>query len=221
MKLSLSGRRFILGMTLVETSVALGIGTAILGAFITASVALQRSFVAIEDYAKGQNDQMRISDYLALDMRRAFTINVTGDSTHPPVTVTLTIPNFYVSPDTPYPPRIVSWPGQTYPPHNKHQGVLINQKIDYGTVVTPTLTVSYAFDNGSGTISRSVNDGINPPTTSVIATDVNDFSVTTNLLDQSAQTQITFKPRFKTLASAAAITATTYFQTTLTRNTRD
>lgn len=220
MKLSLSRRRFILGMTLVETSVALGIGTAIMAAFITASVALQRSFVAIEDYAKGQNDQMRVSDYLALDMRRAFTINVTGDSTHPPVTVTLTIPNFYVSPDTPSNPRILSWPGQTYPPHNKHQGILINQKIDYGTVATPTLTVTYAFDNGSGTLSRSVNDGITT-TTSVIATEVNDFSVTANLLNQTAQTQITFKPRFKTLASAAAITATTYFQTTLTRNTRD
>ena len=80
MKLRFSSRHLISGMTIVESMVAVGVGAAILAAFTTASVALQKNFVAIEDYAKGQNDQMRISDYLSLDMRRAFSIGLTSSS---------------------------------------------------------------------------------------------------------------------------------------------
>ena len=78
MKLRLSSRSAIQATTFVELMVAIGVGTVILAAFTTASVALQKSFVAVEDYAKAQNDQMRISDYLSLDMRRAFSISISG-----------------------------------------------------------------------------------------------------------------------------------------------
>jgi hypothetical protein len=224
MRLQSSRKRLILGMTLVETFFAVGIGTAILAALTTASVAFQRSFVAIEDYAKGQNDQMRISDYLALDMRRAFSVTITGDSTHPPVTVTLTIPNFYQSANTPYDPHVVGVTGWPYKKHHHHhhQNIILNQIVDYGPydstqkkVTTPSATVTYVFDNGSQTLTRSVNG-----TASVIATAVQDFNVSVSDLDETANTTITFQPRFRTVASSDAITATTYFQTTLTRNTR-
>src|SRR5205809_3982676 len=89
------------GMTFVELSCAVGIGMVILAGFTVASVALQRSFVAIDDYTKGLNDQMRISDYLALDMRRAYSISLSGSCAQPPLTVTMTIANFYASADTP------------------------------------------------------------------------------------------------------------------------
>ena len=72
MKLQSRHRARILGFTMAEMAVAMGISTGILAAFTAGAVSLQRSFCAIEDYAKGQNDQMRISDYLSLDMRRAF-----------------------------------------------------------------------------------------------------------------------------------------------------
>ena len=75
--------------------------------------------------------------------------------------------------------------------------------------------VTYVFDNGASTLTRNVN-GV----ATVIATDVKDFCVTISDLDETATTQITFQPRFRTVASASAIAATTYFQTTLTRNTR-
>jgi hypothetical protein len=235
MKLSCKRRFF--GTTLVETAVALGIGTAILAALTTASVALQRSFVAIEDYSKGMNDQMRISDYLALDMRRAFSVNLSGSCQSPPLTVTLTIPNFYVpTGDVPNDPKITSVTGWPYKKHhhNKHQNIILNQVIDYAPASSPSdtvLTVVYVFDNGAQTLSRSVYLGsfippATPPankligTPSVIATDVKDFCVTISDLDETATTQITFQPRFRTVASASAIAATTYFQTTLTRNTR-
>ncbi|HJT81844.1 MAG TPA: hypothetical protein VJ719_11655 [Chthoniobacterales bacterium] len=219
----LTGSRFVVGFTLAELTVAAGIGTAILAALTTASIALQRSFIAIEDYAKGQNDQMRISDYLALDLRRAFSVAITGSSAHPPVTVTLVIPNFYQpkepnKPSVPWDPRITGVTGWPYKKHHhhKHQNVILNQVIDYGpSGGATTKTVTYVFDNGAQTLTRNV-DGV----ASVIATEVKDFNVSISDLDETAQTQITFNPRFRTAASADAAAGTTYFQTTLTRNTR-
>jgi hypothetical protein len=227
MKLRLSSRSAIQATTFVELMVAIGVGTVILAAFTTASVALQKSFVAVEDYAKGQNDQMRISDYLSLDMRRAFNISISGSCATPPLTVTLTIPNFYTVPpgtqlppgttNTPYDPRITGVTGWPYKKHHhhKHQNIILNQILDYGTVAAPTLTVTYVFNNGTQTLTRNVN-GV----ASIIATDVKDFCVSLNDLDETAQTQITFKPRFTNPASADAVAGTTYYQTTLTRNTR-
>jgi hypothetical protein len=190
--------------------------------------------VAIEDYAKGQNDQMRISDYLALDLRRAFSVSISGDSAHPPVTVTLTIPNYYVSANTPYDPHVTGVTGWPYKKHhhNKHQNIVLNQIIDYGpwngtAVTTPTKTVVYIFDNQAQRLYRCVNGAVpgpvnqpDPVGVTTIATDVKDFNVSINDLDETAQTQITFNPRFRTVASADAVQGTTYFQTTLTRNTR-
>jgi hypothetical protein len=216
-------------MTLVEMMVAVGVGTAILVAFTIASVAMQKSFMAIEDYAKGQNDQMRISDYLSMDMRRAFSIAITGSAAVPPLTVTMTIPNFYVSANKPYDPHVVGVTGWPYKKHHhhKHSNIILNQVVDYGPwngtiVTTPTKTVTYVFNNATQSLTRSV-DGV----TSVIATDVKDFNVSVSDLDETAQTQITFQPRFRTINSveaadlqADARLATTYYQTTGTRNTR-
>ena len=210
----------IAGFTLVETMVALSLGAAILGAFTYASVSMQRSFAAIEDYTKGMNDQMRISDYLAMDMRRAYSISLTGSCAAPPLTVTMTIPNFYVSADTPNDPYVTPVQGWPYKKHHHHhhQNITLNQLVDYypsGNSAAKTLTVTYVFDNGSNTLTRNVNG-----TATTIATDVKDFCVTLNDLDETATTSITFQPRFRTLASSDAVTGTTYFQTTLTRNTR-
>ena len=230
----LKGKRTILGFTVAEIAVAGGIATAILAGLTTASIALQRSFVAVEDYTKGENDQMRISDYLAMDLRRAFSVTISGSSAQPPVTVTLTIPNYYSAPNTPYDPRVTGVTGWPYKKHHhhKHQNIILNQVIDYGpwngtSVTTPTKTVVYIFDNQAFRLYRCVGGAVpgppnlpDPPGVTTIATDVKDFNVSINDLDETAQTQITFNPRFRTVASADAVTATTYFQTTLTRNTR-
>lgn len=231
MKIGFGYKWRIAAMTFVETMIAMGVGTVILGGFTAASVALQKSMVAIEDYAKGQNDQMRISDYLSLDMRRAFTIAIVKDPVTGVLTVTMTIPNFYqpigggVKAGTPHSPYVKPVQGWAYKRHHhhKHQNVILNQIIEYGpynaatkTATGPsTLTVTYVFDNGASTLTRNVN-GV----AQMIATDVKDFNVSVSDLDETAQTQITFKPRFNNPASAAAIEGTTYYQTTLTRNTR-
>ena len=220
-------------MTLVELMVSIGVGTAILAAFTSGAVALQRSFYAMEDYAKGQNDQMRISDYLSLDLRRAFTIDsdLPGQP-QPWSSVRITIPNFYASANTPYDPRanpVSGWPWKKHH-HNKHKSIILNQTVEYGPTTQTANTIVYRFNQNTNSLSRSVYQGtfgrttaVDPAkliTTQVIATDVSDFNVGIKDLDETSTTQITFKPRFRTTASAAAVTGTTYFQTTLTRNTR-
>ena len=206
--------------TLAETCVAVGVGTAILAGFTYGAVALQRSFAAIEDYTKGMNDQMRISDYLAMDMRRAFSITKTGTCSSPPLTVTMTLPNFYASADYPNDPKVTGLTGWPYKKHhhNHHQNIILNQAVDYApasNLAATTITVTYLFDNGSNTLTRSVN-GV----ATVIASDVKDFCVNIDESDETASTSITFQPRFRTLASPDAVAGTTYFQTTLFRNTR-
>ena len=230
------------GMTILEMSIAVGIGTVILTGLTTASIALQRSYVAVDDMAKGQNDQMRISDYLALDMRRAYNIQTSGSPTNPPFKVTLIIPNYYQPPDSqgksyPYDPTISSTTGWPYTNkkhhHNKHQNIVLGHIADYGSATAKTVKVEYTFDNQSSILYRCVNGAVpgnpsqpDPPGVTTIARDVADFTVTLDDLDETATTQIKFKPRFRilgsnTAADTAAQNATIYFQTTLTRNTSD
>ena len=237
MKLRSYHQAKILGFTLMEMVVTMGISTVILAAFTTASVALQKSFYAIEDYAKGQNDQMRISDYLSLDLRRAYTIVVATSPQTGFVTVTLTLPNFYASANTPYDPKVTSLTGWPYKKHhhNKHKSIILNQNVDYGPAGgATTQTVVYVFDNNANTLYRCV-DGATPPSSptlidpsgvTTIARDVADFNVTISDLGETATTTIKFKPRFRIMVANpdynndSGILGTTYFQTTLTRNTR-
>src|SRR5437870_2900045 len=134
MKLQSRHRARILGFTMAEMAVAMGISTGILAAFTAGAVSLQRNFCAIEDYAKGQNDQMRISDYLSLDMRRAFSIQIQKDAQTGFTTVTLVLPNFYASADTPNDPKITQvtgWPWKKHH-HHKHKSIILNQTVEYG-----------------------------------------------------------------------------------------
>lgn len=238
--MKLQCRRSFKGFTLAEVSMALGIGTLMLAGFTTASVALQKSFVAIEDYAKGVNDQTRISDYLALDMRRALEVISTIDPLTKALTVTITEPNYYAGANTAYDPHIVKsvgWPKKHH--HHKHQSIIINQLLNYGPSddSVPTITVTYRFDNGANSLTRTVTrkdavsgasgGGTKVLTNAVFASDVQDFNVKISDVDETATTQITFQPRFRTTTAAEAQSLTgaarlgsTYIQTTLTRNTR-
>jgi hypothetical protein len=237
MKLIDRKQRGTVAMSIVELTVAIGIGSAILAGFTVSCVAFQRSFVALEDYAKGQNDQMRISDYLSMDMRRAFSITISGSAAAPPLTVTMVVPNYYSSANSAYDPYITGVTGWPYKKHHhhKHQNVILQQVINYGpynagthtATGASTKTVVYIFDNQNFRLYRCVDGAVpgqpgqpDPAGVTTIATDVKDFSVAVNDLDETAQTQITFQPRFKTVASPDAIAATTYYQTTGTRNTR-
>src|ERR1700688_5282469 len=78
------------GFTLAELMIALAISSVTLAATLTASVALQKSFNAVDNYFATQDQQIRIIEYLSRDVKRSYIVT----STTSPQTVTCTIPNY-------------------------------------------------------------------------------------------------------------------------------
>ena len=71
LRLSNARRHRRAGFTLTEVMVAAALTGVLLVATLTGVVVLQKSYSATESYATGLADQMRLLDYLALDLRRA------------------------------------------------------------------------------------------------------------------------------------------------------
>lgn len=81
------------GFTLSEMLVALAISSLMLAAVITASVALQKSFNAVDNYFAAHMQQIRIIDFLSRDVKRSYIVNTTPDK----LTVTCTLPNYLIA----------------------------------------------------------------------------------------------------------------------------
>ncbi len=80
------------GFTLIEMLLALAIGSLMLAATIVASVSLQRSLSAVDNYFASHIQQIRIIDYLSRDVKRSYIVTTSTDLQ----TVTCTIPNYLV-----------------------------------------------------------------------------------------------------------------------------
>ena len=78
------------GFTLMEMLLALSVGSLMLAAIVAASVCLQKSFVAIDDFFTSHLQQVRMIDYLSRDVKRAY---IVISSTNPQ-TVTCILPNY-------------------------------------------------------------------------------------------------------------------------------
>jgi prepilin-type N-terminal cleavage/methylation domain-containing protein len=78
------------GFTLMEMLLALSVGSLMLAAIVAASVCLQKSFVAIDDFFTSHLQQVRIIDYLSRDVKRAYIVI----SRTNPQTVTCILPNY-------------------------------------------------------------------------------------------------------------------------------
>jgi len=78
------------GVTLIEMLLALSVGSLMLAAIVAASVCLQKSFVAVDDFFTSHLQQVRIIDYLSRDVKRAY---IVISSTNPQ-TVTCILPNY-------------------------------------------------------------------------------------------------------------------------------
>jgi prepilin-type N-terminal cleavage/methylation domain-containing protein len=78
------------GFTLGELMIAVAIGSVILGATLVASIALQKSFNAVDNYFSAHVQQIRIIDYLSRDVKRSYIVTSTGS----PQTVTCTTPDY-------------------------------------------------------------------------------------------------------------------------------
>ena len=78
------------GFTVAELLVSVAAGAFVLAAVTLASVALQKSFSAADNFLGTQMQQIRIVDYLSRDVRRSYIVTASSDLK----TITCIIPNY-------------------------------------------------------------------------------------------------------------------------------
>ncbi len=79
----------------METLVSSAVFAVASACLLAGMVALLRSFDGSTNYARKHASEIRISDYLALDLRRAQSVIISGSGTG--IKITLRVPNFYGS----------------------------------------------------------------------------------------------------------------------------
>ncbi len=179
---------------LAELMIATAIFSVTSAALIMSFVSLKRCYAATTDFAINHADQMRISDYLALDFRRAVKVD-------PPTKndVSLYIPVYYDS----------------TPSHNVQTPVLDGKGGVYYGAVGTSVNVHYYL--AGSVIYRK--EGTAPAV--ALAVDVKDFVIDTTDLGKVIKTSITFKPTFRAGAiSDEAAKGTAFYNITLLRNNR-
>jgi Tfp pilus assembly protein PilW len=177
--------------TLVETVVGAAIGSIILAALMLGSVALLRTFKAVEDYSDAAIDQARILDYIARDVRRAISVAVLQN----PTRLTLTIPDQYSTTTArTFRTPVVGTAGATYG--------------------SGTVNVAF-FLSGKNFVRQE--GGVN----SIIATNVSDFAPAFDTSDpngKTVKTTITFTPVFRMNSINAPRAATSMTNRVFLRN---
>jgi type II secretory pathway component PulJ len=179
------------GFTLPEYMVSSAIFSSICLGLLMGFVALERNFAAATDFAMNHADEMRISDYMALDLRRALAVNAAQNDT------TIYIPSYYDAQGNPQMPTLDGKGG-----------------VYYGAQGS-SVRIHYYLSNG--TIYRQQADG-NP---AALAVNVQDFRFNVTDAGKVVHTRITFTPTFRSGgASDDAIVATSFYNTTMLRNSR-
>jgi prepilin-type N-terminal cleavage/methylation domain-containing protein len=194
------------GFTLAEIMMAMAIAVVIFAAIITASLAMQKSFNAVDHYFATHIQQVRIIDYLNRDVKRALIVTTSVDHQ----TVTLTIPKYIIQSGDAEAVSNPSLVGAMRSPTLSTTTSLVN----YGTT---TSTVVYSINGAS--ILRT-EDGV--VTTVASSTDQLVPSTTdTDLVNTEYTTMaITFQPIFTRGNVADERTGTTVFSLAYLRNKR-
>ena len=86
--------------TLNELMVSMAVVVIIVAVLLTGSIALQRNFNASMQYVRTQTEQVRVLDYISLDLRRALTVSAANGQ------LSLTIPDYYDANGNPRMPTI-------------------------------------------------------------------------------------------------------------------
>lgn len=199
------------GASLVETVVASGVFLVLCSAFITGAISLQRNFSNTRDYARNHSAQLRISDYIARDLRQAVTFSQTGSGQS--LVMTLTIPNFYAADGSPRMPVV-----------NADASVSYRDS----SVTPPKVTNTIRYFINSHTMYREVDGAARPIAENVAgfivipldstkaaaaATEFNFVGITSKVAE--IKVQVNFQSRFGSRAVAQ-----TFYNTTLMRNAR-
>lgn len=169
--------------TLIFSAVSLGL--------FLGFTSLERNFSATADFSVNHSDQMRISDYLALDLRRALAVQAASNDT------TISIPTYYDAQGNP-------------------QEAMLDAKGDvyYGTHGSST---KFHYYLSAGTIYRQEDAKV----PIALAENVHDFVFEVTDAGKVVSTRIVFNPTFKAKSgSTDGAAATAFYNTTLLRNTR-
>src|SRR5690242_4789313 len=83
--------RAIRAFTQAEMMVSLAVLGMLAAAVAVGAITLQRSFKASQAYPEKEADQMRLLDYLPMDLRGARTLS----TNHTTPTITFTVPDYY------------------------------------------------------------------------------------------------------------------------------
>ena len=192
-------------VTVAEMAVALAASSVVLGATLTSSTSLQKSFNAVDNYFGTHMQQIRIVDYLSRDVKRGLVVTTSVDRQ----TVTVTLPNYIIQagdPEAVIDPSKVGTPRtptMTYTPSG--------WQVNYGTT---TSTVVYSIDgmkilrteDGKVTTIASSTDQLVPDTTDVELANT-----------EYAKTTVTFQPIFN---ASDTRKGTTVYSTAYLRNKR-
>ena len=177
--------------TLPEIMISSTIFSAICLGLLMAFTALERNYAAATDFAVNHADEMRISDYMALDLRRALAVVAAQND------MTVYIPSYYDAGGTPQTPTLDGKGG-----------------VYYGASGSSVRIHYYLSGNA---IYRQQDIGNAVP----LAVNVQDFRFNVTDFGKVVQTRITFNPTFRSSgASASATAATSFYNTTMLRNSR-
>ena len=206
MKLNITSNQA--GFSLIEMMVTIAISSVALGAVLTSSISLQKSFNAIDAYFGTHMQQIRIVDYLSRDVKRGLVVTTSADLQ----TVTVTVPNYIIQagdPEAVANPALVGTPRTptvAYTP----SGPQVNYGATTSTVVYSinAMSILRTEDGNVTTIASSTNQLV-PKTTDVELANT-----------ECAKTTITFQPIFTSGGSLAAQSGTTVYSTAYLRNKR-
>src|SRR5438477_6486697 len=170
---------------IVSTSIFCSISMGLLMGFTS----LERNYAATTDFTHNHADEMRISDYMAMDLRRAIAVQAAKNDT------TIFIPAYYDQTGSPQTPALDGQGG-----------------VFYGASGSSVRVHYYLM---AGTIYRQQDNGAALP----LAVSVQDFVFDVTDARKVVTTRITFNPTFNSRgASFAATTPTAFYNTTLLSN---
>jgi Tfp pilus assembly protein PilW len=196
------------GFTLGEMLISVSLGSIVLAAAVTSSVALQKSFNAVDNYFATHMQQIRIADYLNRDVKRGLSVTTSGDL-H---TVTVTVPNYIIQPGD---PEAIINPSLVGSPRTPTIAYTASGfQVAYGS---STSSVVYSISNNS--ILRTENSVVTTiaSSTDQLVPQTTDVELANT---EYANTSVAFMPIFTSCGSAAERTGTTIYQTAYLRNRR-
>lgn len=203
---TLNSRRHVRGFTLVETLFGTTILTMAIGAIYVGSLSLQKSFRAAQHYSSTHAAQLRVLDYVSLDLRRAYAVKQGTKE------ITMLIPDYYDRTDP-------AKPKARYPR-------VENGRIVYGS--SQGVKVRYYITTRNDGNGRSVNDLFREQggESRLLVSGIQEFEPAYEDNDprrQIVKTAITFPPIFRAFAVSDAATrnATATHAATMVRNKRE